>query len=288
MRHVTTGFSLTVLLVAAAGCSLGPVSRGSVADGLFSREQVGNADYCRPQPLPQIVSPGPPGPAGPAGPVGPAGAAGPPGLASLSGAAGPPGVTGPPGPAGPPGAAGPPGVTGPPGLAGPSGVVGPAGVTGPPGPAGPPGVAGAPGVTGPRGPAGPPGVAGAPGIMGPRGPQGPGGGAWTSLENVQFEYQRADIQTKCEEKIAKLAVWMNDNRGVAIGLDGHVDDANANDNDPTLSARRVQAVRGALIAAGVAPNRIRVGTFGARAPVCREATDACRELNRRVEVLAAR
>lgn len=91
-----------------------------------------------------------------------------------------------------------------------------------------------------------------------------------------------------EQKIAKLAVWMNDNRGVAIGLDGHVDDANANDNDPTLSARRVQAVRGALIAAGVAPNRIRVGTFGARAPVCREATDACRELNRRVEVLAAK
>jgi len=246
MRHVMTGFSLTVLLAAVAGCSLGPLPRGTVGDRLFSREQVGNADYCRPQPLPRIVSPGPPGPAGPAGPQGPAGSAG------------------------PPGPAGPSGVVGPPGLAGPSGVAGPPGVTGPPGLAGPPGVAGAQGITGLRG------------------PQGPRGGAWTSLENVQFEYRRADIQQKCEEKIAKLAVWMNDNRGVSIGLDGHVDDANANDNDPTLSARRVQAVRGALIAAGVAPNRIWVGTFGARAPVCREATDACRELNRRVEVLAAK
>jgi peptidoglycan-associated lipoprotein len=81
---------------------------------------------------------------------------------------------------------------------------------------------------------------------------------------------------------------MNENRQVAIGLDGHVDDAKANDNDPTLSARRVQAVRGALIAGGVAPNRISIGTFGTRAPVCHDAADACLALNRRVEVLAAK
>jgi outer membrane protein OmpA-like peptidoglycan-associated protein len=114
------------------------------------------------------------------------------------------------------------------------------------------------------------------------------GGSWISLENVNFEFKRADITPKCAEKIAKLAIWMNENRQVAIGLDGHVDDATANDNDPTLSARRVQAVRGALIARGVASNRISIGTFGARAPVCREATDACLELNRRVEVLAVK
>jgi outer membrane protein OmpA-like peptidoglycan-associated protein len=108
------------------------------------------------------------------------------------------------------------------------------------------------------------------------------------LENVNFEFQRADITPKCAEKIAKLATWMNENGQVAIGLDGHVDDAKANDNDPTLSARRVQAVRGALIAGGVASNRISIGTFGARAPVCPDATDACRALNRRVEVLAAK
>jgi outer membrane protein OmpA-like peptidoglycan-associated protein len=50
----------------------------------------------------------------------------------------------------------------------------------------------------------------------------------------------------------------------------------------------VQAVRGALIAAGIAPSRISAGTFGARGPVCRETTETCRELNRRVEILALR
>jgi outer membrane protein OmpA-like peptidoglycan-associated protein len=111
---------------------------------------------------------------------------------------------------------------------------------------------------------------------------------WSQMENVQFESGRAEIQSKCEDKIAKLALWMNENRQAVIGLDGHADDARANDNDPTLSARRVQAVRGALIAAGIAADRISAGAFGVRGPVCREATEACLALNRRVEILAAR
>ena len=105
------------------------------------------------------------------------------------------------------------------------------------------------------------------------------------MENIRFEFRKAAIQSQCTDKIAKLAAWMNKHPQVVIGLDGHVDDVNANDNDPTLSTRRVEPVRGALIAAGVAPGRISDGEFGARAPVCREATAFCLAMNRRVEVL---
>jgi len=182
-------------------------------------------------------------------------------------------------------------------LAGLAGPAGPGGIGGPVGPAGMPGPAGPSGPVGVPGPAGPPGPAGVQGPAGPSGPVGPSGsrsdlrgpsGTWTSMDNVNFEFRSAGIQPKCAEKIAKLATWMNDNQPVAIALDGHGGDSWANDNNPTLSARRVQAVREALIAAGVAPGRISVGTFGARGPVCRETTETCRELNRRVEILAAR
>jgi peptidoglycan-associated lipoprotein len=108
------------------------------------------------------------------------------------------------------------------------------------------------------------------------------------MDNVSFEFKSAGIQPKCAEKIAKLAIWMNANQPVVIALDGHGSDSWANDNTAALSARRVQAVRGALIAAGIAPSRISVGSFGAREPVCRDTTETCRELNRRVEILAAR
>ena len=81
------------------------------------------------------------------------------------------------------------------------------------------------------------------------------------MENIQFEYMRAEIQPKCADKIAKLAAWMKEN--------------------PKAS------VRAALVAAGVAPSRISDGAFGARQPVCAEATANCLALNRRVEVLSA-
>jgi outer membrane protein OmpA-like peptidoglycan-associated protein len=169
-----------------------------------------------------------------------------------------------------------------------AGLAGPAGPAGAPGPAGPSGPAGLQGPAGPAGPAGPSGPAGPTGPTGPRSDlQGPSG-TWTSMDNVNFEFKSAGIQSKCAEKIAKLATWMNANQPVVIALDGHVNDSWANDSNEALSARRVQAVRGALIAAGVAPSRISVGTFGARGPVCRDTTETCRELNRRVEILAAR
>lgn len=163
---------------------------------------------------------------------------------------------------------------------------GPAGTAGPQGPAGEMGPAGPAGGPGPEGPAG------APGPSGPRGPDGPRGqhgtlGPWSSMENVQFESAQAAIQPKCADKIAKLAALLNANQQVVIGLDGHVADLPASDNDPALSARRVQAVRGALITAGVAPDRISIGTFGTRAPLCADASDTCIALNRRVEILAA-
>ena len=81
---------------------------------------------------------------------------------------------------------------------------------------------------------------------------------------------------------------MKENPQVTVGLDGHVDDTQANDNDPTLSVRRVSAVRQALITAGIAPSRISSGGFGSRTPVCQSFTENCRSLNRRVEILAAR
>jgi len=107
------------------------------------------------------------------------------------------------------------------------------------------------------------------------------------MENIQFEYMRADIQSKCADKIAKLAAWMKDNPTASIALDGHGDDTQANDFDPSLSARRVQAVRAALVAAGVPSSRISDGAFGARRPVCADTTAECLVLNRRVEVLSA-
>src|SRR6185295_7296285 len=79
-------------------------------------------------------------------------------------------------------------------------------------------------LPGPAGPAGPRGPGGPQGPAGPRGSLGTSLAGWNSMENIQFEYMRADIQSKCADKIAKLAGWMKDNPTASIALDGHVDD----------------------------------------------------------------
>jgi len=113
---------------------------------------------------------------------------------------------------------------------------------------------------------------------------------WESAEDISFQLNRVEIQAKCAPKIARLATWVNRNPLVIVALDPHGDQASAFTGEATdskLYERRVRSVRDALVAAGVAPDRIRMGPVGDRSPLCRQATAECRELNRRVEVLVA-
>ena len=47
----------------------------------------------------------------------------------------------------------------------------------------------------------------------------------------------------------------------------------------------VQAVKAALVGAGVSAGRIRTGAFGETRPKCTQATETCWQEDRRVEVL---
>ena len=110
---------------------------------------------------------------------------------------------------------------------------------------------------------------------------------WKSAEDISFQRDRADIQPKCAPKIARLATWVNRHPLMVVALDGHSDQSSVatGEVNAALHGRRVQSVRDALIAAGVAPHRILTGAVGERRPRCSQATAACQELNRRVEVL---
>jgi outer membrane protein OmpA-like peptidoglycan-associated protein len=161
------------------------------------------------------------------------------------------------------------------------GPEGPVGLAGGPGLAGP---QGSPGVAGPMGPVGPDGPAGVVGVTGRAG--APGADGWSSMENVNFKYGSSDLQTKCKEKLATFALWMQNNPLAQVSLDGHQSDAD--DRSQVLAANRVTAVRNELIRLGASPDRITVGSYGRQAPVCNTTTDTCLELNRRVEILAVR
>ena len=163
----------------------------------------------------------------------------------------------------------PPGPAGAVGLTGPAGAVGPAGVAGAQGPAGPAGSAGIQGNLGP---------AGAVGMTSAR-------ASWTVFKDILFDFDKADIRASETSKVPEIAVYMQQNPSVQVGIDGYADPRGTNPYNMSLSQRRVSAIQDALVKAGVASDRIETGAFGEMGLKCGESTEQCWQRDRRVEVL---
>ena len=155
---------------------------------------------------------------------------------------------------------------------GPAGPQGPPGIAGPAGPQGPQGVAGLPG---PAGPAGAPGVAGASGVD----------LTWHAFSDIQFDLDRADLRPSEVNKVAELAAYLTQNPTFRVELEGYADPRGSQEYNMKLSTRRVDAVRDALIAAGIARDRILVGAYGQLNLKCAQAAEDCLQQDRRVEVI---
>ena len=188
------------------------------------------------------------------------------------------------------------GCTGPAGL---TGAQGQTGMTGAQGSSGLTGAQGSPGMTGAQGSAGMTGVQGSAGMTGVQGPAGLTGaqGAaapapaplpairWTSLKEIMFDFDRADIRYSESRKPAEIAAYMSQNPSVRLGIDGYTDSRGTSQYNLPLSQRRVTTVRDALIQAGVPADRIETGTFGTDRLMCNPSAEQCSQRDGRVEVL---
>jgi outer membrane protein OmpA-like peptidoglycan-associated protein len=164
------------------------------------------------------------------------------------------------------------GPSGPQGMAGPQGVTGPQGVAGPAGPGGP---------QGPQGPGGVQGVAGAIGAQGAAGAVA----NWTKFNDILFDFDKSDIRSNETTKVADIAAYVQQNPSTMVGIDGYADPRGTDKYNQALSERRVNEIRAALTRAGVGRDKIQTGAFGEMRLKCQEATEACWQSDRRVEVL---
>ena len=80
---------------------------------------------------------------------------------------------------------------------------------------------------------------------------------WTSYRNFRFDPDQADLSVSETNKVSEIALYMNANPSLKIGIDGSMEPRNE-----SLSDQRVTTVRDALIKAGVPTSRIQTGAFG--------------------------
>ncbi len=100
---------------------------------------------------------------------------------------------------------------------------------------------------------------------------------------IEFDSGKADIKSKYEEQIKKVADFMTTYPETTAVIEGHTDNVGKEASNVRLSTRRSESVRTYLIEKfGIAPARLITKGFGSSQPVADNATPEGRQKNRRI------
>ena len=107
-------------------------------------------------------------------------------------------------------------------------------------------------------------------------------------ENVLFDEGKSTIRTDAEQNLKQLAASIQKRfNGGEVRIYGHTDSIGSADANKQLSEQRAEAVRNWLIANGnIAEDKISLHPVGDSQPVATNSTEAGRQQNRRVEIVA--
>ena len=106
-----------------------------------------------------------------------------------------------------------------------------------------------------------------------------------TLGDVLFASGKANLLPGSQRTIDKLAAFLEENPERKVLIEGHTDNIGSTTYNLDLSLRRAQAVKEALVAKGVDPERIVAQGYGEMYPVASNADAAGRQRNRRVEIV---
>ena len=108
-----------------------------------------------------------------------------------------------------------------------------------------------------------------------------------SRTRIEFPTGDASISAASARLLDSIAEAAADCTG-ALRIEGYTDDVGKDANNASLSLRRAEAVRAALIVRGVAPARLVAKGFGAASPLATNDTADGRARNRRIEIRSLR
>jgi outer membrane protein OmpA-like peptidoglycan-associated protein len=106
-----------------------------------------------------------------------------------------------------------------------------------------------------------------------------------TLGDVLFDTAEAQLKPGADATIRRLAEFLDVYPERRLLIEGHTDSRGSDTYNQDLSQRRADAVRTALMAAGVGEERVRALGLGEEYPVASNDTDAGRQENRRVEII---
>ncbi|MFF7706882.1 OmpA family protein [Pseudomonas sp. NPDC007930] len=109
-------------------------------------------------------------------------------------------------------------------------------------------------------------------------------GTVVTFGDVLFDLNKSDLKAAGMNNVAQLAQFLRDNPERQLVVEGYTDSTGGDAYNQSLSERRANSVRAALVKMGVEPNRVIAQGYGKEYPVAENTSASGRAMNRRVEV----
>ncbi len=104
------------------------------------------------------------------------------------------------------------------------------------------------------------------------------------LQSIRFDFDKFEIRADMENTLKANSTLVKVGASVYnVKLEGNCDEWGSDEYNYALGLKRAKTTKDALIADGVAAERITMVSFGESNPVCTEQTQACWAQNRRVD-----
>jgi peptidoglycan-associated lipoprotein len=102
-----------------------------------------------------------------------------------------------------------------------------------------------------------------------------------NVKDVFFDYDKYDIRPDQQGAIQANAQFLAQHPNINFTIEGHCDERGSTEYNLALGDNRANAVKNALVQAGVNGSRIKTISYGKEKPFCTESNEQCWQQNRR-------
>src|SRR5215469_15207881 len=102
-----------------------------------------------------------------------------------------------------------------------------------------------------------------------------------NVKDIFFDYDKYDIRPDQQGAIQANAQFLAQHPNINFTIEGHCDERGSTEYNLALGDNRANAVKNALVQAGVNGSRIKTISYGKEKPFCTESNEQCWQQNRR-------
>lgn len=105
------------------------------------------------------------------------------------------------------------------------------------------------------------------------------------LSMIHFDFDRSFIRDDARPVLEANAAWLSRFPTIKILIEGHCDERGTEEYNLALGERRAKSTQDYLLSLGVAPERIRIISYGKSQPLDPRSNETAWQLNRRAQFL---